>query len=421
MRFTVRRPASAEVSPCCHRPSGGNVACSVHVGVARSRGAGLALEDRLALTVVGRDMPACRASLRRVGGRDLLDPAVSLVLQARGEQTPSALADTTVEAALLGDPLAGLLYSSARSAGHRGHVKGLDTDRVEAPRDVSGGLFDPVLASVGLARFELRNRQLRASSPMGAALGAGQPLLQRLEPPALTTTQAGGVQEFTGRQCRRHRNTTVNTDDTAIAGTADRVGDVSERNMPATGPITGDPVGPHTLRNWPRQPKAHPADLGHPHTTKPAVHTLKVMRFHPDLPKPFMHTGFAPGRAAVRSGEKVAHRLSEIPQRLLLHGLRAGRQPVEIAAGRGQLSALLVVAGRMASGLPVLMLLNGQVPHIPGMATMLTQHHRLLSGRKQPVSRHPKNLSTSTDKSPKGKAPFQSPAAAGDFHAATIR
>src|SRR5215208_6599644 len=35
LRFTVHRPASAEVSPCCHRPSGGYVASSVHVGVAR--------------------------------------------------------------------------------------------------------------------------------------------------------------------------------------------------------------------------------------------------------------------------------------------------------------------------------------------------------------------------------------------------
>jgi hypothetical protein len=66
LRFTVRRPASAEVSPCCHRPSGGDGVCSVHVGVGRTRVACLALEDRLALTVFQRDMPAGGASLRRV-------------------------------------------------------------------------------------------------------------------------------------------------------------------------------------------------------------------------------------------------------------------------------------------------------------------------------------------------------------------
>ena len=107
MRFTVRRPASAEVSPCCHRPSGGDIACGVHVGVARPRVAGFALENRLALAVFGREVPARAALLRRVRGRDLLDPTRSLVLQTRSEQPPSASANAAVEAALLGDPLAG--------------------------------------------------------------------------------------------------------------------------------------------------------------------------------------------------------------------------------------------------------------------------------------------------------------------------
>ena len=132
-----------------------------------------------------------------------------------------------------------------------------------------------------------------------------------------------------------------------------------------------------------------------------------------------MHTGFAPRRAAVRSGEKVAHRLGEVPQRLLLHGLRAGRQPVVLGAGRGQLSTLLVVAGRAATGLPVLLLLDGQVPHIPGVATMLRQHRPLLSSRKQPISRHASNVAATTDKSPKGDAAIPPPTKAMGFHAAT--
>ena len=109
MRFTVRRPPTGEVSPCCHRPSGGDVACSVDVGVAPSCSAGLALEDRLALAVPGRDVPARGASLRRIGGRDLLDPAVGLVLQARGEQSPAAAADRPVQPAFLSNAYTGLL------------------------------------------------------------------------------------------------------------------------------------------------------------------------------------------------------------------------------------------------------------------------------------------------------------------------
>src|SRR5277367_6689040 len=81
LRFTVRRPASAEVSPCCHRPSGGDVACGVHVCVARPRAAGDALENRLALAVFGCDVPTVGASLRRIRRRDDFDPPQALVLQ----------------------------------------------------------------------------------------------------------------------------------------------------------------------------------------------------------------------------------------------------------------------------------------------------------------------------------------------------
>jgi hypothetical protein len=419
LRFTVRRPASAEVSPCCHRPSGGDVACSVHVGVARTCGAGLALENRLALAVSGRDVPTCRASLRRVSGRDLFDPTASLVLQTRREQTPSASADSMVQTALLCDSLAGLLDGATCTAGHGAHVKGLDADPIEAPRDVSAGLFDPVLASVGLPCLQLRDRQLGAGSPVGAALSAGQALLQHLQPLRLTRGKTGCVQQLPGRQCRRHSNTTVDTHHAPVTRTGDRIRGVGERNMPAASTITGDPVGLHPLWDRPREAKPHPADLGHPYPTEPAVQTLDVMRFDRDLTESLVHTGFAPRRTAVRSAEKVAHRLGEIPQRLLLHGLRPGRQPVVLGAGRGQLSTLLVVAGRATPGLPVPLLLDGQVPHIPGMATMLRQHRLLLSGRKQTVARHASNVTATTDKSPKEEAALPPPAKARGSHAAT--
>jgi hypothetical protein len=71
--------------------------------------------------------------------------------------------------------------------------------------------------------------------------------------------------------------------------------------------------------------------------------------------------------------EKVTHRLGEVPQRLLLHGLRPGRQPLVFAADRSQLSTLLVVTRRLAPRLPMLLLLYGQIPHKPGMTTMLSQ------------------------------------------------
>ena len=181
MRFTVRRPPTGEVSPYSHRPSGGNVACSVDVGVAPSSSAGFALENRLALTVSGSDMSARGASLRRVRGRNLLDPTMSLVLQTRSEQPPTAAADSPVQPALLSNAHTGLLYSSPYSAGHRTHVKGFNPDRVEAARNIGGGFLDPVLAPVGLTRLQIRDRQFRSSAAVGPTLGVGEPLLEHLQ------------------------------------------------------------------------------------------------------------------------------------------------------------------------------------------------------------------------------------------------
>jgi hypothetical protein len=261
LRFTVRRPASAEVSPCCHRPSGGDVACSVHVGVAWTRVAGLALENRLALTVSGHGVPAYGASLRRVRGRDLLDPTRGFVLQPRSEQAPTAAADTPVQTAFLGNTHTRLLHRSSRRAGHRTHIKCFNSDGIEPARKVRGGFFDPIPTSVSLAGPKFCDRALRANSPVRPMLGAG----------------------------------------------------------------------------------------------------------------------------------------------------------------RGQLSALLVITRRATTRLPVQLLLDRQVPYVAGMPAMLGQDHRLLGSRKQPISRHPRNLTITTDNPPNGDAALPTWAKAWAFHAVTRR
>src|SRR5246127_3902195 len=134
LRFTVRRPASAEVSPCCHRPSGGDVACGVHVGVARPRPAGHALENRLALTVFRRDVPAVRASLRRVRRWNEFKPPKGLALQPSHQQPPPLATDLTVEAPFLRHIGARTFTTTAGRAGHRAHLQIFDADGVKAAR-----------------------------------------------------------------------------------------------------------------------------------------------------------------------------------------------------------------------------------------------------------------------------------------------
>jgi hypothetical protein len=47
-------------------------------------------------------------------------------------------------------------------------------------------------------------------------------------------------------------------------------------------------------------------------------------------------------------------------------------------------------------------LLDRQIPHKPGVATVFGQYCRLLNARKQPKPAHPNNIGTTTDKLTKG-------------------
>jgi hypothetical protein len=118
------------------------------------------------------------------------------------------------------------------------------------------------------------------------------------------------------------------------------------------------------------------------------------MRLDADLPESFVHPLLAPGRPLVRPGEEVRHRLREITQRLLLHRLRPGPQPPELGAGLGQLPGLLVVVRCPAPSVPgpEAVLLDRQIPHIPGVRAMPEQGGVLLGRGGQTVTRHEASL-----------------------------
>jgi hypothetical protein len=48
------------------------------------------------------------------------------------------------------------------------------------------------------------------------------------------------------------------------------------------------------------------------------------------------------------------------------------------------------------------LLLHGQIPHKPGMTTMLGQRYRLLGAGEQPKPAHINNIGSTTDSPPKG-------------------
>ncbi len=402
MRFTVRGPAGAEVSPCCHRPSGGDVACGVDVGVARARIAGDALEDRLALAVFRRGMPAVGASLRRIRCRNEFDPPAGLVLQPGDKQSPPLAADLTVKAPFVCDVGARTVTSSARRASHGTQVQVLDADRVEAAGQIGCGLFHPITTAIGIASPQASNRQLRSCSPVRSALSPGQTPLQAPQPLGFTGTKARNVQQRPRRQRSRHCHAAVNTNGTAVARSRDRFRDDSKSDVPSPRPIRAYSIRLHGAGDGAGPPEPHPTDLRYPDLAVAATQPFDVARFEPDLPESFIFAGLSPRWTPVGPLEKVAHCLGEVPQCLLLYGLRPGGQPIVFGAGSRQLGALLVIARRLAARLPVPLLLYGQIPDKPGMATVFGQRSRLAIGWKQAEPGHSSNVTVATDNLPKG-------------------
>jgi len=99
-------------------------------------------------------------------------------------------------------------------------------------------------------------------------------------------------------------------------------------------------------------------------------------------PESLIPAGFAPGRppGQVVGVEERGHSPGEVTQRLLLHRLGASSQPRVLGAGGGELPTLLQVAWSAGPAwAPVLVLLDGQVPHVPGVRAVVSQY-RFLNG-----------------------------------------
>ena len=311
-------------------------------------------------------------------------------------------ADLTVEASLLRDAGTRAFDSAACRAGHRTHLQILDTNGVEATRQIGGGLFHPVAAAVCLTGAQLRDGEPGSCAPLRSEPRPGQTVLQSAESFGFAGTKARSAQQLPAGQRSRDRYAAIHTHHAAVTGSGDGVGDGCKCDVPAPGAIQGDSIGLHGVGDGTGPPEPHPPDLGYPDLPITAAQPLDVARFDSDLPESLVLARLAPRRATMGAVKEVAHRLGEVPQRLLLHGLRPCCQPVVFGPGCSQLGALLVIAGRVTAWLPVLLLLDSQIPYKPGMTTVLGQYRRLLKTGKQPKPAHINNLGSTTDNKPKG-------------------
>jgi len=371
VRFTVHRPGNPVASPRVKGDGevGGvprrDVPGRVHVSVA-GISAGGAPEDGLALTRLPVHMPACRAALARMVRLDLLYPSGRLILQAADQPTPPGPHDATVQSTLGTDVL------------------------------------DTVLEPICLAGAQPGSSQPNLRAAFRAATGAGELPFKPPQPLSLRHGQAGHAQQFTGRQGRRHCNAAVDAHDLPVTWCPNRLGDGREGDVPASCPVLCHPVGLHSRRYRPGPAEPYPTDLRHPNLADfPAEPThLPLLSSPPHNPEPLVPSRLTPRRAPIRilRIQECGHSAGEIPKGLLLHRLGSGSQPCMLRPGLGELPALLDIAWRpRAARAPVRVLLDGQIPHVPGVRAVIA-HYRFLGGRgDQPVSGHTNTVAMTTD------------------------
>jgi hypothetical protein len=269
LRFAVHRLGQRQASP--RGVSRRDVPCSVVVGVGEVS-AGPAPEGGLALASPPIHGPALRATLARICGIDLLDPAPGLVLKSGGKHAPPGSEDRTVQACLLTNVATGLRDGAPGRAGHARHVQVLNPDQVVAAGDLGRYLLHPISPRIGIAGVQPRMPRLELRPTVGAALGPRQTALQPLH-----VSVGRSLVRVPVGQGECHRHAPVDSDDLARGGTGNRDGDGSERDVPAPHPVAGHTVRPR-VRHRTRQLEPDPSELGDQHPGPAAVEGLHVLR-----------------------------------------------------------------------------------------------------------------------------------------------
>ena len=400
MGFAVHRPGIPEASPRSHGVPRRDVLGRVHISVA-GENTGRAAEDGLALARLPIHVPARRAPLARERGVDLLYAAGSFLLQPTYQQGPPRPQDDPVEPGLLADVPARVFPSAFRRSGHVLDLEFFDPDQVEPVRDLCAGLLHPVLAPIGLTGAQPGDGQLYARAMIRAASGAGQLPFHAQQALAFLRCQAGGVQQISGRQSQGHRHTPVDADDLTVIGRLNRIRDSRKGNMPTSRSIACHSVGLNARRHCPGPAESYPPGLRHPDFADVAGRAAHIPL--PPTSANDLETLVSPCLSPRRPSGRVVrveegcHRAGEVAKCLLLHHLRAFCQPWVLRSRLCKLPALFQVArSALPARTPMRVLLDRQVPYVPGVAAVAPQHCLLSRRGDQPVMGHTNILSTAT-------------------------
>ena len=397
LRFAVHRLGNPIASPRSHRMPCGDVSSRVHVGVAGER-AGSAPKDGLALARLPVHMAAAAAALASERGVEQLDAAGSLLIQAADQQSPPRGEDLSVQSGLLANAVPRFANGPLGTPRHSLDTQALDANQIESVHQVGACPLTPVLAGIGLPGPEAGDGDSGLGAPFTAALRGSQPAFQQAQAPLARPAQARAAQQFTIGQGCAHSYATVNADDLAGARAFDRLRVRSEGNMPATRTVQSDPKGLHAIGDGTGPAESDPATFWDENLPNSSVQPANVLGLDRDDTEPFVASGLAPRRLAVRTSEEILHCPVKVSQSLLLHHLAADGQPSMFLPRGGELLALLQIARCICPPwAPPRLLLAGKVPHQPCMRAMLPHCCLIGSRREQAVSGHAKTLSSTAD------------------------
>ena len=254
---------------------------------------------------------------------------------------------------------------------------------------------------------------LTRAAAVRSPLRAGQRALQSPQPDPLVRDQGGAVQQLAGWTGRRRPPPPGRCPPPSPwTGGGNRRRDHRERDMPAARPVPGRPVGLCARRHRAGPAVPHPPGLRHPDLADLTGHPAHVPLppAPPDLSGPssrpaLRHDGRPARLPPDRRTRPWPGRSHEAPA-AAPSASSTGGQPRMRRPRPGKLPALLQVAGSaLAARTPVPVLLDGQVPHVPGVAAVVPQHRFLGRRGEQPVPGHANTLSNTADNSREVKQP----------------
>lgn len=323
-----------------------------------------------------------------------MDPPGRLLFKPGSELPPALSENCPIQTGLLRDARTRSCNRPAGRAGHTADLKILNTDQVKSSGEVCRRLLDPVLSAIRFLGTELGNHGSQANTTVRLATATRESSLQPEQPALFSRTQTGTPEQLAVGQSRRHLHATIHTNDLTVARCWNAVRDDRKRHVPSPGPILGYPVGLHVGHSS-RKSEPHPSHLRYPDAPPAPIQPLDSLSLAAHDAEPLMSASPAPGRSTMTTTPVVLPRLVEVPQRLLLHGLRPCRKPLMRRASFSQLCTLGHVSGRGRSSRPPHQaLFQPEVPDVSRVTAVSQQCSLLRRGWGEPVPGHVAELDT---------------------------